>query len=75
MSVQIFKLGSDLLQCSTSFFRCWEVSAAGGALTSQTIKALPALKKMCPKCLCSVHVRKSKCSCGYFFSTKTRLIL
>ena len=30
--------------------------------------------KMCPKCLCSMHVRKSKCSCGYF-STKSRLIL
>ncbi len=24
---------------------------------------------------CNVHVKKSKCSCGYCFSTKARLIL
>ncbi len=36
---------------------------------------MPALQKVYPKCLYSVQVRKLKCSCGYFFPTKTRLIL
>ncbi len=31
--------------------------------------------KKCPKCSCSMHVRKSKCSCGYLFPTKRRLLL
>ncbi len=36
---------------------------------------MPVLKKVCPKCSCTMHVRKSKCSYGYCFSTKPRLLL
>ncbi len=49
------------------------VSAAGGMFLSSTL-SMPALQKMYPKCLCSVHVRKLKYSCGYFFPTKPMLI-
>ncbi len=36
---------------------------------------MPAFKKACPRCACEIHVRKSKCPCGYSFSVKPKLIL